>query len=64
MAQAVAYECDLCKVLTKDIFTVSVESEKHNFSLGNQTNQPKIVLAVCGKCLRGVGEVIDNALLG
>jgi hypothetical protein len=64
MAQAVAYECDLCKGLTKDIFTVVVDSEKHHFTLGEQHDQPKLVLSVCRPCLGGIGEVITDALLG
>lgn len=64
MAQAVAYECDLCKGLTRDIFTIVVDSEKHRFSYEDQTNQPKLVLTVCCKCLPDVGKVVKSALLG
>ena len=64
MAQAVAYECDLCKELTKDIFTVVVDSEKHHFTMGGQHDQPKLVLSVCKPCLSEIGKVITDALLG
>jgi len=64
MAQAIAYECDKCKGLTKDIFTVAVDSEKHHFSYGEQVNQPRLVLSLCANCLVDVGKVITGALLG
>ena len=64
MAQAVAYECDDCGCLTKDIFTVTIESNKHNFTYKEQAVQPRITLSLCKDCLAHVGRTISDALLG
>ena len=64
MAQPVGYECDNCKKLTKDIFTVSVDSDKHLFKYETQVDQPRIILTLCRDCLFKAGEVISNAICG
>jgi hypothetical protein len=63
MAQATAYECDVCRKLTKDIVTVVIDSDKHNFTFGEQRVQPHLVLSVCIRCLPEVGRVVSRALL-
>jgi hypothetical protein len=62
MVQAVAYECDLCHKLTKDIFGLTVESIIHYFSIGDSIDQPRVNLSVCCGCLADIGKVLTNGL--
>lgn len=62
MANLVAYECDLCHKLTKDIFGMTVESDAHHFSVGSSIDQPKINLSICCDCLADIGKVLTDGL--